>query len=535
MTGMAAFSQPQIQPQPTIYAPMQIQIQTTGFPMAQASAMSPTSPQQQFQLRQRSASNPFGGSSSQPNAFLQAQPTGYLQTQMTGANPFRQSMAFPQATGFAPVASMPTGFVPPTGFNPFQTPTPSQGSGSSSPFGQPSPFLSQTAGNPSSFPAPFALPSGTAPAATATSAPFSQHPSNVPPRPASTPLTNTNPLRQTLTPVKSHQTGSRNPFGAPVAEVPPVPKPPTLMELAMMTKGGFGAGAGGAYANGNGDAPQPQREAQSAGALNSASGQAVSDMGGVASSFLFSKSTAGSAPTGIPSFLSSQNTSTTMTSDSTATTADMLFSPLSSNPTGATTSTAITSGTFGSPAPSVSILKPQPTGFGGIKPFKPSSSFGASLMESLPPIPQSSSSTPTTSPTSPTLTAPKPNFMLSQPQAFPSSAASGTGTAGAAPAMTVPTLQPTGFGAFSQSVGASAFGGQGQIQPKGTTSTLGVGLRPQMTGGTANPFRASMFASPDVGMASAFIASGPPVGAGAGVGTPFATTAWPQQNGGSLI
>jgi len=104
-------------------------------------------------------------------------------------------------------------------------------------------------------------------------------------------------------------------------------------------------------------------------------------------------------------------------------------------------------------------LKPNTTGFGGVKPFKPSSAFGASLLESLPPIQGSLPNT---------------------------------------PAITGDPTNATGSTAPS----AGAFFGA-QLPTLGTTSTQpallgkspGVGLRPQMTGlGGVNPFRASMAA-----------------------------------------
>ncbi|KAL0573439.1 hypothetical protein V5O48_008533 [Marasmius crinis-equi] len=101
------------------------------------------------------------------------------------------------------------------------------------------------------------------------------------------------------------------------------------------------------------------------------------------------------------------------------------------------------------------------TGFAGIKPFKPSSSFGATLLESLPPVPGSA-------PTTPSL-------------------------GGSTSPMSGPSAAPTG------SPGLGALNAQNTSSVTG--STLGVGLRPQMTGNpAANPFRATMFATTGGGM-----------------------------------
>ncbi|KAJ7576957.1 ANTH-domain-containing protein [Mycena floridula] len=178
------------------------------------------------------------------------------------------------------------------------------------------------------------------------------------------------------------------------------------------------------------------------------------DISSVASSFAFSNNntTTGTSPSiidsqksHIPSFsstfstpLSSQNTATTTTGSAFS---DSIFSSLSSQATGATNSSSIASSAGG--------LKPQMTGFSGLKPFKPTSSFGASLLESLPSIPGSA-------PTTPAVTG-----NMSPPFGQ----------------QTTSTFNPSSFGALNSNPG----------------STLGQRLRPQMTGGgAANPFRASM-------------------------------------------
>lgn len=239
---------------PQIQQPMQMQ--QTGFLMPQHTAM-PTNPFGQ-QIQQQG----FGG-------MLQPQATGMLVPQATGSNPFRQSMLLPQSTGMPgpmfgmqqpqqqmpmqtgvtnpfpqnnafggqqstnPFPSAGPGQAQPTGSNPFPGPgqqstnpfpnfngafgganqsqlqPPNSAPLSSNPFPPPSPFA--TNGNQPSFASPLAQPAGSTP-------------SNVPPRSASVPLS---PPGSDPPLVKTHQTGSRNPFGQPVAPAPPVPKIPT--------------------------------------------------------------------------------------------------------------------------------------------------------------------------------------------------------------------------------------------------------------------------------------------------------------------
>ncbi|RPD58912.1 ANTH-domain-containing protein [Lentinus tigrinus ALCF2SS1-7] len=489
MLGAQAFGQqPQMQAQPT------------GFIMPQQTAMP------------MGVTNPFGlqvQQQPQPTfqPFLAPQQTGFLQPQMTGANPFRQSTLFPQTTGMPfggqnmaapqqqpqqqsmnpfPVQTQ----SPPS--NPMQTTSPFQTSQNSSPFqsspfgqqqqvpaptGQPSfPFSNSMTGMPSSTSAasttiaqPFAQPAGSAAASSSAG----------PPRSATAPLTGPGasgepPLAQ---PVKTHQTGSRNPFGQPVTPAPPVPKPPTLMELAM----GFGnqnntnpsaqqqqpmqTGAFGSFGSSFGSQPNGT---SSPNANSNSNGTNGSIMANVASSFSFDSSKSGGAQnSSFSSPLTSQPTSST-TSGSTF--SDSLFSSLSSQPTGATSSAGAPSISISSAGAGTAPLQRQTTGFSGLKAFKPSSSFGAALLESLPPIP-SAPSTPAASPPA----SNSGSTLSSQPTGFP-----GLGT------------QSTGLGS---SLSAS--------------SSLGVGLRPQATGmlGGANPFRASMLSSTTTGSPS-------PAGAG---------------------
>ncbi|KDQ51032.1 hypothetical protein JAAARDRAFT_41495 [Jaapia argillacea MUCL 33604] len=478
---------PPQQPSP-FGAPPQLQIQQTGF----------IQPQQTAFQQQQSPTNPFGLQPPGGGApsFLRPQAAaGFLQPQATGAaNPFRQSMLMPQSTG------SPFGLGSPQGQG--------QGQGSPQPFGaggvggfgpqptgvgQPSQpsfnatapslslsssFSSATSGSSfspspstagsSSFTSPFA-PKPTASAGNASS-------SNLPPRPGTAPIPHSGSGSGTPQPVKTHQTGSRNPFGPVVTPPPPVPQPPTMMELMM----GGGRNDGGAT---NGQQPQQGGQSQNGfGGLNGFGGfggdQGKADMSSIASSF----SKVGESKTGFqPSSgfssqpLLSQNTSTT---SSGSTFSDSLFSSsLSSQPTGATVTSA--SGSIStSPTGPSGGLKPHMTGgFSGLKQFKPSSSFGATLLESLPPIPQSA-------PTTPGISEPNANLNGNSTQSPPPST-NGLGSGFGAQRTGALNAQPTG--AFG--VGLSPFSGVG-----GSGSTIGVGLRPQLTGaGGANPFRASMF------------------------------------------
>jgi hypothetical protein len=429
MTG-AFPSQPfggQVQMQPTCFPP------SLPFQFAQPFQSTQPLPPPQPQHR------PFSTFVPQQATGLQFGPTtGFLQPQPTGANPFRQSMLIPQATG------MPT--LDSNGIAPMPPPFPPQ---SEPLFQMASNLQSQWPGQPMAV----------------------RQPVEVPARPASTPLisnpsSTSPPIAQ---PVKSHQTGSRNPFGIPVTPAPPVPKPPTLLELSV----GFGR----LGVDGSQPISQFQSTAASSHQVQSAATTTTeSTFSTVASSFAFTNKLAenasslssdlnrlGSHP---PNFqVASTNTSSN--------TSDSLFSSLSSQPTNTTIS---------SHTPSIPVtgpIKTQATGFGGVKPFKPTSSFGASLLESLPPIPQSGATTPnpsaqtTTHSSIPSL----PTGLALNGSAYASRVGKDSNVLGTI------NPQPTGVSLPSQRVNGG--------------STPGVGLRPQATGalGAVNPFRATMFAT----------------------------------------
>ncbi|KAF9561222.1 ANTH-domain-containing protein [Agrocybe pediades] len=491
--------------QPFMQQPPQIAFQPTGFIMPQQTAM----PQQpnpfgnflspQAQVPQQTGHRPFS-SYLQPQStgfvqqsMQQPQPTGFLQPQATGVNPFRQSMLVPQTTGMALFGtSGPQNAQNQAQSHQLQNPQSNQSWMSQSSATSPGSFaLSSSA---SAGPSPFAAPTPSFMAQ-------SSGPNGTPARPASTPLaSSTNSAASPIQLVKTHQTGTNNPFGPITTPAPPVPKPPTLFQLQQSITG---------LPNLNGNqiqpssqnqvqqqqqqsAPQQQNQPTGFGGFsfnNSALNPGASDISSVASSFAFANSkskanssTATSTTTnGNP--LTSQDTSTIATG---STFSPSLFSStLSSQPTGTSNTSFSTQSSSNIPPPVKSHL----TGFAGLKPFKPSSSFGASLLESLPPIPDSG-------PTTPAITG------------LPSTSSSTSPSAGAFS----PTSNPSSSSHFSTNPNGNSNSSTNHSflssQPTGATggfggSSLGVGLRPQMTGGgAANPFRASMAAGQAFGNSS---------------------------------
>ncbi|KAM6497025.1 ANTH domain containing protein [Amanita muscaria] len=435
--------------------------QPTGLPQSNQGPPNPFSQPQQQHMGNNTLQQSYF-----PTSQLRPQATGFLQSQPTGSNPFRQSTLLPQSTGMALFGVGATASSGP--------PNPVGMLNANPAFSQ-----SQSAGAISAFSAPVSTTSF--PPAPSFGQQSTQ--SNLPPRPASTPLTSLGQTQSSPShaqPVQTHQTGSRNPFGPITKTSLPVPKEPTLMELAM-----------GVQNNGSAIDSSARQPAQNAPVMNtfpftsSALDPGATDISSVASSFSMKNRTHGTTEvggiSGLP--LNPQTTASGSTQ-----TSSLFSSTISSQPTGTSSasgslfSSTGTSRTFSSSmsssqtsassptSPSMPSGPPQVkshmTGFTGLKPFKPTSSFGAALLESLPPIPDNASTPPTTtqsslsSPTSPT-----PSAFSQQP---------GLGTL---------NTQQTGF--RTQPTGA--FGG---FNPG---STVGQGLRPQMTGGGAsNPFRASM-------------------------------------------
>ncbi|KAJ3516945.1 hypothetical protein NLJ89_g814 [Agrocybe chaxingu] len=494
-----------------------VQSQPNGFIMPQQTAMPQPNPFGNFltpQVPQQTGHRPFSSylppqatgfpsqAQSQAPPIPSLQPPQFLQPQATGANPFRQSMLLPQSTGMQLFGAapqhpgqgpqhLPGGFPMSTslsGLSNMVTPS------SASPF---------TAAPKPSF--------GTSTTTTTTSTPA---------RPASTPLTSTQSALSSSTPqsVRTHQTGTRNPFGPIVIAVPPVPKPPTLFELSN--------GVGGMSLNQNGSAqqqqqpqqPQQQQQAQQQqpnstvmGGFpfgNSALNPGATDISSVASSFAFANKASLNKPQGFgnpPQPPAVQPQMTSISSMSGSNFSDSLFSSAAPSQATGTTNTSSPSISF---SPAAAPVKPQMTGFAGLKPFKPSSAFGASLVDSLPPIPGST-------PTTPAVTG-LPSNMNSTTSPNGSTLGAGTTTSSPASPAQNGTSSISNYSFLSsQQTGAtgnfgSSFG-----------STLGVGLRPQMTGGGSNPFRASTIGMPNFGGNSAFQ---PSTSYGTGASQPFGTT-----------
>jgi hypothetical protein len=372
------------------------------------------------QFGQQIPTGPFGGLQPQPTGapFLQPQPTGFLQPQSTGFNPFRQSVLMPQMTGFTPFTLAPTGGLG----NPAQQ--------SNSPFSTQPPFpippftsTSQSASNPT-----FPFNTNTNTNTNANMAPSIQ-------RPQSTPILSQ--ADETLKPVVSHQTGSRNPFGIPrAASPPPMPKMPTLQEL---TSGAFNTPG-----TSNNSASQPGPMPRSSSPTTQSPNVSSTGMGSIASMFTGIHRNGTNSPPPVNNPTSS------------------LFSGhatnLSSNSTG-----------------SFNTIQPQPTGFAGIAPFQPSSSFGASLLDALPSMAGASGSTDL------------PGRSMSPPRQHNLTPAANAGISTPFGSInSKSTLVP-----ISEAGPTTSF-----LQPPASNNPLTASntlrpLAPQLTG-TPNPFRASM-------------------------------------------
>ncbi|KAK2463621.1 hypothetical protein APHAL10511_004372 [Amanita phalloides] len=449
------------QPQPNPFS------QATGSPQSQQQSQpNPFSQLQGTVLnQQQSHLGPF--SETQPNPFsqlhLRSQPSGFLQSQATGANPFRQSTLLLQTTGMAMF-----GVGSPTGQGP------------SNPFGSLNAQNTRTFVQSQSTGVISSIPSSASASGFTSGASFEQQniPPNLPARPASTPSTlpGQNPSSASppqAQPVQSHQTGSRNPFGPITKTPPPMPKAPTLMELAMGFHNNQQTSASSTIT-----AQQQLSSLQSVPAANSFSfnsgalSPGTIDMSSIASSFTFNNvhsANGGPGHTIEPSHLTDSPTSS------------LFSSALSTQPTSAASAS---SGTSHLNTASLQPLKSHLTGFAGLKPFKPTSSFGTALLESLPPIPDD--------------VAAQSNNNAQYSSTSPTASPSGT------------------LGSLSQ-----PNGGFGGFRPAGLTS--GQGLRPQMTGGGAsNPFRASMLSPTMTGIPNVPNLPSPTTGGGIGAQSPFA-------------
>ncbi|WVQ75688.1 hypothetical protein IAR50_005318 [Cryptococcus sp. DSM 104548] len=470
-------NQPQFNPfRQTMMLPQQtgfMQPQQTGFPQQQFQQQ-----QQSFMQPQQTGAMAFGNRQSvfpgqmgmqggtggefglmqpqqtgsiQPQAQpqqsqLQSQPTGFLQPQSTGSNPFRQSMMF----GSQPASPFGQNH---TGSAQIQRP------GSTPAFSSATPFAPQaTGGSPFK---PSAAPNGQ-------------------------PGISTSPK-----PLQPQATGSKNPFAPAPGSAPAVPsasmqqqqeRKPTMNELLM----GYGQGQQNTQQGqfGQGQGQQQQGQGQGDG------------MSSIASQFAVGEKSNGAATNGnndISQFSSLSGNPTGSTSPSSQP-ASTSFSGLSSNPTGATSLSSQPTGAGG-------FLQPQQTGYGGsnIKPFKPSSSFGNSLMESLPPIPEPSN-------------AGTPGQGANSPSAGGGLSAQATGFPGFSRGANGGFLQPSSTGLpqsqplSSQNQPFSPQAQPSQSQPQQTQlhqpqSQFGQTLSPQMTG--ANPFRQSTMFGAGAGGAGA--------------------------------
>ncbi|KAL1405247.1 hypothetical protein Q8F55_008873 [Vanrija albida] len=441
-TGHNPFRQSTMFAQPTGF----VQPQATGFPQQQQQFASPfmqpqatgflqPAPTGAFpQQPQRQSTFPLAGpqlaaiGEAGPFGQLQQQPTGFLQPQTTGGNPFRQnSISAGSTLNRQPTLSVQTNFS-------------AQGP-ASAPLTQPA--------------APFAQQ-------------FTSTPSPVQDSSRSTPQKATSLLQP-------QATGSRNPFappgGIPKPAPPPQPKAPSMNELAQHQWNQQFAQAGGLTPTApTGAAPAAQPTAPTADLWDP-----FAPVGGTAKT---------------------NGTSTAMSDIASAfakpeAPGNDFMSQFGSLSVGGAANGGATSPGALQPQ-STGFLQPQRTGFGGssVKPFKPTSNFGSSLMESLPPL---SGEPSPASPNGPLPPAAGAQALAptgtggSQGQALFAAFGSASTPTGTAPAAGAPfaaapgsiTPQRTGFQPTS-SFGQSLLSSQPQPAP----------LQAQNTG--SNPFRQSI-------------------------------------------
>lgn len=466
-----------LQPTPSgggtgMFQPHTPQRQST-FPLASNSSPLPAQPFGQMASDQKQSS--LLSQPNQNNPFpLQSQPTGFLQPQTTGSNPFRQSI-MPQSTGMG-MGNMGGGGGMGGMSGAFTSP--------SSPFGQPAGLENRPGSTPTNI-----LGAG---------------------------------VKRTDSPkpLVAQKTGSNNPFAPPggvPAPAPPVPHQPSMNELAQQRFQAQFAAAGGLNPTQTG-APthQPQQQQQQQqqndpwnfdplSSSNQQSSKPSSAMGDIASAFAMDKPKQ-------DDFFSQ-------------------FSALSTNDTPHTPGAPTTPGGSG-------FLQPQRTGFTGsnVKPFKPTSNFGAQLEQSLPPIPEPGSMSGSQPVASPGVMTPGANGVSAQSTGFPFNTNFSANGAVAS--------QPTGFqpsSAFGQQFAGGGAGAienlaspaqsqsQGQVQGQNTGQSLTsqpTGFQPtsnfgqqlaaqhaqqplqrQNTG--SNPFRASMLPGSTPAASGAFGAASP--------------------------
>lgn len=350
--------------------------------------------------------NPFLQQQQQQQMMMQPQQTGFLQPQATGFNPFRQSMMMPQATGMGmgmgemgigmngmqqspqPQQQLQSQAQPPVSPQPsqLQSQTLRPGLGS---LGSISEDLtgngqSQSNGQPSS-------------GLTAFNSAFSQQPSSMPLSPSASssgPATSSSSF--VSKPIVAQKTGSRNPFAPPPGSTPPPspppagPKGPSLNQLAFSAFGN-GQTGGGAYGLGAGGwDPNSQLQSQQSPQPTGLQPQQTGLIGSVASEFAFSKPQTNGTTTSPAPTQSTLPTATGSTNGFSSTFSSLSLGGPSSSAASPTNLNTSTNNPFPSFPPSTpqpqQAIQPQATGFGGssVLPFKPSSSFGASLATQLP-------------------------------------------------------------------------------------------------------------------------------------------------------
>lgn len=499
-----------------------------------------------FMQPQRTGFNP---ALMQPQPQMQPQATGLLQPQATGANPFRQSMMMtgggmgggspfgqqqpqqqqqsqhPFGAAGQHALSQPTSPFKPQATGMGGMPGQAQGQGQGqgmTPFGS----LNQTGTGiqrPGSTPA---LSINTAFGANANANPNSGAQNGKAPQP-----------------LTAQPTGTKNPF-APAGGMPapPVPKGPSMNDLAASKYATFsgmpnnanpgnGTGAGAFGASAFGGLGQGLGQGQG----GSAGDAGPNGMGGIASAFAFDGGSASKSPStssgndwlsqfGALSVNTGSSTNTGTSTNGTGTgfgttngssTPATSVSGLSAFNTGtgslSSPSRAHASSPFGAGTGAAGFLQPQRTGFGGstVKPFKPTSSFGSTLMETLPEGAAAGSGS--NAQAQQQAQAQRPSLMSFDSDPAPSAGANtavpaggnggggfaganngGVGSFGAASSNQGQGGQQGAFGQFGQMGQNQGQAGQGQGANVGTNSMFGQGqgLVPNMTG-APNPFRQS--------------------------------------------
>ncbi|GAA97347.1 uncharacterized protein L969DRAFT_94405 [Mixia osmundae IAM 14324] len=318
--GVAGPSQP-IYPQQTGYNPFMAN--QAGFVQPQQTGYAPFQPQQTAMPWQQPQQMPFAPQ--QTGYMQQPMGNGFMQPQITGYNPFRQSIA-PQPTGYNPFLQMQQQ-------QPLQDPNLSA-------------LQPQTTGFvPNSV--PFLPPK--------------RSQTNTPIQPAAAPANAPVSNGTTQAPLKYQPTGSRNPFAPPPGTELPQPKAP-----AQPSMNAIAADAWAKFSTEQ-EPNQSTSEAKPLSAFDAFVAKQEAMKTGQAAAPLESQKTGG---IGLFADVASSFNRPQATSNGSAS-----FAP-----------TNLSAPVQQQPAERPSLLTAQPTGYGGssVTPFKPTSSFGTSLAESLP-------------------------------------------------------------------------------------------------------------------------------------------------------